>query len=397
MELRELAASLGIESYPEELEEIYKNLPEDDGSLYDVEKIKAMNDEYDMLGEYYETVVEGVNDIKDKPNLLTWLRLAFEYSKDSSAYEARKFPMPKPDNSPASNIFTTLLILAEFPETVKRYAARGFSHEQIKKNLGNLKINLWVSEICNGTACITPGLYGWVNLYVKALLFDHKGYNYQPYTWPNNAILLQNKNTGEYVFVMTSGKFHKSGQVLGSAGATDDEGSFSANFEEWTDMFFGHRVKDNRVQAKFEKFEKSEWRAVLRPGDDVVSLHIPRKTNMDEAYVTESLKEGFNLLKKYYPELSPKCITCHSWLLSPNLDKILTPDKNLYKFLHRFTVHPILDAEATGTRSFVWPGEHGPIETLSENTSLQKGIKKLHSEGEFIHRYYGVITDSFNY
>lgn len=397
MELRELAASLGIESYPEELEEIYKNLPDDDGSLYDVEKIKALNDKYDMLGEYYENAVAGANDIRNKENLLTWLRLTFEYSKDRSTYEARSFPIPASDGSPAGDMFTTLLLLGEFPETVKRYEARGFSHEQIKKNLGNLKINLWVNEICCGAVSIGPGLYGWLTLYSKALIFDHMGYNYQPYTWPSNAILLQNKNSGEYVFVMVSGNFHKSGQVLGSAGATDDEGSFSADFEEWTDMFFGHRVKDGYVQSKREKFEKSEWRAVLRPGDDVVSLHIPRKTNMDEAYVTESLKEGFNLLKKYYPELSPKCITCHSWLLSPNLDKILSPDKNLYKFMHRFTVHPILDAEATGTRSFVWPGENGPIETLSEKTSLQSGIKKLHSKGEFIHRFYGVIADSFNY
>ena len=49
MELRELATLLGIEKYPEELEEIYKNLPEDDGSLYDVEKIKVLDDEYGLF------------------------------------------------------------------------------------------------------------------------------------------------------------------------------------------------------------------------------------------------------------------------------------------------------------------------------------------------------------
>ena len=118
---------------------------------------------------------------------------------------------------------------------------------------------------------------------------------------------------------------------------------------------------------------------------------------MDDAYVEESLREGFNLLKKYYPELSPKCIICHSWLLSPRLDEILSPEKNLVKFMHRFTVHPIKDAEATGAYSYVWPGEAYDVANFSETTSLQRGIKKLSLEGGFIHRFYGVITDSFNY
>ena len=397
MELKELAASLGIENYPEELAEIYENLPEDDGSLYDANKIKALDDEYGMLGEYLEHALAAAADISKKANLLTWLRLAHEYSKDRTTYEARKFPMPKSDGTPATNMFTVLLLLAEYPETVKKYKARGLSDEEIKKNLGNLRINIEIGSLEAGDRVTLGGLYGWLTLYSKALIFDHMGYNYQPYIWSPDAILLKNKNTGEYVFIMVKGKFHKSGQVLGSAGATDEEGSFDAEFEEWTDVFFAHRVKDNRVQRKRETFLKSEWEAVLRPGDDVVALHIPRHTNMTEDYVTESLKEGFNLLKKYYPELSPKCIVCCSWILTPRLGEIIGEEKNLTKFMKRFTMYPILDPTGQCCLSFVWLGETGGVETLSEDTSLKRGIKKFWLNGEHLHAYRGVITDSFDY
>lgn len=397
MELRELTVSLGIEKYPEELEEIYKNLPEDDGALYDVKKIKALNDKYDMLGEYYENVVEGAKDIQGKQNLLTWLRLAYEYCKDRTSHEARRFPLPKPDGTPASDMFTTLLVIAEYPEAVKRYEARGFSHEQIAKNLGNLKTNLWVGMQKSGGTVTLGANYGWLTNYTKALILDHMGYNYQPFIWPQDAILLKNKNTGEYVFIMVRGTFHRNGLVLGSAGVTDGDGSFNADFFEYADVFFAHRVEDDRVQPKLESFQKAEWEAVLRPGDDVVFIHIPRKTNMAEDYVTKSLKEGFNLVKKHYPELSPKCIICYSWLLAPNLEDIIGSDKKLTKFMKRFTKYPVLDSSGQLCRSFVWLGENGDVESLSENTSLQRGIKQLWRDGGQLYAYRGVITDSFNY
>ena len=397
MELRELATLLGIEKYPDEAEEIYKNLPEDDGSLYDAEKIKALDDEYGMLGEYLKYTIEGAEDISKKENLLTWLRLAYEYCRSRTIYEARKFPMPKSDGTPATDMFTTLLFLAECPEAVKKYKARGLSDEEIKKNLGNLKLHIEIGTVEADGRVTLSGRYHWLLNYAKALILDHNGYNYQPHIWPGDAILLKNKKTGEYIFIMVRGKFHKSGQVLGSAGATDEEGSFDAEFEEWTDVFFAHRVKDNTVQRKRETFLKSEWEAVLRPGDDVIALHIPRKTNMTEDYVTESLKGGFNLLKKYYPELSPKCIVCFSWILTPHLGEIIGEEKNLTKFMKRFALYPVLDPRGQYCRSFVWLGEKGDIETLSEDTSLKRGIKKFWRDGRHLHIHRGVITDSFDY
>ena len=397
MELRELAALLGIEKYPDDAEEIYKNLPEDDGSLYDAEKIKAFDEEYGMLGKYLENALSAAEDIKNKDNLLTWLRLAYEYRKGKAVSAARAFPIPTPDETPARNMFAALLFMREFHETVEIYKSRGFSHEEIKENLGNLKLNLSIAENYYGTISIGQGIYAWLTQYSKALMFNHKGYVYQAYTWQNSAILLKNKKSGEYIFVMLTGKFHRDGYVLGSVGATDDEGAFDAEFAEFPDAFFGHRVKDNRVSKKREAFLKSEWKAVLRPGDDVIALHIPRKTNMTEDYVTESLKEGFAILRKRYPELSPKCISCNSWLLSPTLEDILGPHKNLTKFMNRFTKHPICDKSGTGCRGFVWGGNSCEIKDLPEDTSLQKGIKNLWLNGGFMHSYYGVITDSFDY
>lgn len=392
MNLRELATKIGIESYPAELEDAYLRLV-DDGLAYDAERIGQLNEKYDLLGEFYEVVLAAAAEIKNDEYLKTWLALGYEFCKDVSTYEARRFPMPPMDGTLARDLFPALLLIREIPDAVKRYEKRGFTEAQIKKNLENIKINIWVYNLTRGKPALPPGLYIWLTLYTKALIVDHKGFNYQPQIWGFDSMLLKNKITGEHTFVMVSGKFHKSGLVLGSAGCTDEDGSFDAEFNEYTDMFFGHRVVNGRVQPTRERFDKSEWQAVLRPGDDIVSLHIPRNTNLSPDYVTESLKEGFALIKKLYPELSPKFIVCYSWLMHPAIVDILGPEAKLSKFMQRFTVHPLFDPTGAGCLGYVWPGEHCPPEEYSEKTSLQRGIKKRLLNGEHILAFAGVITE----
>ena len=58
-------------------------------------------------------------------------------------------------------------------------------------------------------------------------------------------------------------------------------------------------------------------------------------------------------MKKHYPELSPKCIVCCSWLLSPTLAEILGKDTNITKFMKRFTKHPVYDKTGDDCKNFI--------------------------------------------
>ena len=393
MELKDLATALGIETYPNALEKVYENLSENDQLICDLDFIKALHEKYDLLGDYYDIVIEGAKDLSGKKNLLTWATLTYAYRKDVSRFEAKKMPLPQSDGSPAGEMFPVLVVIREVPDMVNRYRSRGLNQSQIKKNLENIRINLWVHKITQGTVSLNKSLFDWLMLYTKALIFDHKGFNYQPTVWEYNSMVLKNKKTAEHVIVMINGRFAKNGLILGSAGVQDEKGAFGAEFNEFPDCFFGHRSTNGRVQPTLEKFEKTEWKAVLRPGDDVVALHIPRNTNLDPDYVSESFEEGLALAKKFYPELSPKCIVCHSWLMDPMLAYILGPDAKLSKFTTRFMKHPTMDASGAGCLGYVWPGEKAPVETYSEKTTLQRGIKKLMLEGDFIRNTTGVITN----
>ncbi len=392
MELRQLATRLGIETYPPCLEEIYEAVDLYDRSLCDVDFLTGIQEKYGAFGEYYELVLKAAEEIKENKELLAWLNLSFAFCRDVTAMEARKIPLPPFDESVGRDLFAALLFAAEVPLTVERYRARGLDEEMIKSCLGNLWRNIWVHEITQGRPALS--LYGWLTHYTKAVIFDHKGLNYQPCVWGTNSLVLKNKRSGEFVIVMIQGRFHKNGLVLGSVGAVEEEGSFGADFSEQIDAFFGHAVKDGRVQPELRCFLKSEWRAVLRPGDEVINLHIPRNTNFDPAYVDESLREGIALSKKLFPELHLKGVVCCSWMIDPSIAQILGEGTKMTSFANRFEKHPVNDASGTGCMGYVWPGEHCPTEELSERTTLQRGIKKLMLSGDTIRWTQGVMTDT---
>lgn len=392
MTFKELAKALEIEKYPDEFEKIYSELPEDDGLFYDVKYLTELHEKYNMFGNYLEPVLCGVEDLKSKPELILWGRIIVEYNKRVTMHEAKKVTFPAPDGSPARDMLPLLVMMPAVPTMAKRYADRGFSEAQIYKNMENFRINLWVLELVTGKAKFSAGMYNWLCNYTYAYIFDHKGFNYQPHIWQQQALILKNEKSGEAYPMMLTGTFHRDGLALGSAGCEDEEGSFTVTFAETPDIFHGHLVKGGRVEAKPSVCKKSEWKCIVRPGDDVVSLHIPRNTNLDPDYVSESFKEGMELTKKFYPELSPKFLVCSSWLMDSTLSKILGPDAKLSKFTDRFIKYPQKSAgnECLG---YVYPGFKCEVKDYPEDTRLRREIKKLMLNNTYIHWTNAIIPE----
>jgi hypothetical protein len=393
MTLCELANKLGINSYPAKLEEIYKTVDKSEFNPCDIFYIKGLQAKYKLLGDYTEDVIKGARELAEKPELLLWAKLMCEYNKDATSFEARQLSFPVSDGTPAMDMMPILVLLCEVPEMIKKYEARGFSKEQIVKFLDNFRINLWVCMLLSGRPMLDKGHYNWLCHYTKAMIFDHKAFNFQPTTWGMEAIYLKNKASGKILPMMLSGKFHRNGLVLGSAGAEDEEGSFDAEFNAGPDFFKGHIVKGGRVCSEISMLKKSEWECVLSPLDNVIGLHIPRNANLDPSYVIESLKEGFELTRKHYPELNPKFIVCSSWLLEPKLAEILGEGAKVTFFTELFTKYPKLDY-GKSCLGYVFTGyQAGPVENFPEDTRLQRGIKKLMLEGDYIRGTGGVIID----
>jgi len=232
--------------------------------------------------------------------------------------------------------------------------------------------------------------YGWLLHYAKAMIFNHGGFNFELRTLPATVMYLKNKTTGQIVPLLRKGSFHKSGRALGALSCEDPEGAWEGEFRETEDAWWGLYSVNSLVAQAPASFPKTEWDCVLAPGDNVLSIHIPRKTDLSDAAVERACEEGLAIARRCYPELYPKCIYCSSWLLDPALAELVGTDSKIAKFGSRFVRIPDKSA-GREVFTFVFRTKNFDPSALPENTRLERGLKKLYLSGGAIHSFSGVI------
>ena len=124
----------------------------------------------------------------------------------------------------------------------------------------------------------------------------------------------------------------------------------------------------------------------------VKSIHIP---GSPEPFDKEARLDSYRKAYEFYKdELNgkPMIFICHSWLLYPNYNDILSPKSNIVSFMGDFDVFASHDQEKfeDGWRVFA-DKSNLPPEQLPENTSLQKAFKNYLINGGKVGCGYGVM------
>jgi len=123
-------------------------------------------------------------------------------------------------------------------------------------------------------------------------------------------------------------------------------GSFVAS---WFSRFFDlTRFALGRLQ--FELIEYDSYHArdgkVLIKGDKVINIHIPRTgTPMDEKSCDDSINQAYLFFKDEFTQDKDIAFVCHSWLLYPAHEQMLSESSNIRKFMKRFDIVDSKDHE----------------------------------------------------
>ncbi len=123
----------------------------------------------------------------------------------------------------------------------------------------------------------------------------------------------------------------------------------TTSFYEDDEKYIGNVINpDGSVELAQREFKKSEWSDFLRGGSHTLEIHIPPRVE----YTPENFKKAFimalDFYKDFYPEHKPKAICCYSWILSPQLKKVLPEDSKIIKVnncLHLLPIISTFDAD----------------------------------------------------
>ena len=192
-------------------------------------------------------------------------------------------------------------------------------------------------------------------------------------------------------------RVHSGGQLLGSSGTNENEDCFLTEVKETDTYYEGYAVNDNTATVENTKtiLPKNQWRLLCKPGDDIISIHIPGAQPFSKEIVENSIEEGRHFFKKLYPDKDIKAFICISWLISPALKSILKPTSNIIEFQNLFTKFPHI-SEGLDVFNFVFRKSVSKlsdidINLLPENTSLEKGLKEIYKSGNCIYETGGIF------
>ena len=127
-------------------------------------------------------------------------------------------------------------------------------------------------------------------------------------------------------------------------------------------------------------------------GSYYIDVHIPGGAPLTPALCAASYAEAAAFFRARYG-MEQTLFGCHSWLLSPELLAILPENSNILAFARDYTVLATRIDPSSSAVSFIFhvPGVPADLESLPEDTSLQKALKLHLKAGKTINTAFGIM------
>ncbi len=323
--------------------------------------LRRIHKSYSLFPLYIEEIVCAAKQITADEFLLTYTNLLRVAAMKGLEEEMASIP-PKAE-SPALCYAPLLALLARVEKTEEEMHRRNVP-EDMKLSVRSVyerAINNHKKR--NGFAAFPASAYSW---YVHYLLPD-------VYPIGNLEFEITTMWCKDSVFRSTDGKIATLREV-----------------EETEDCYKGKRILRGGKDFEDVVLSKAEYSRFLEPGDDVISVHIPKETNLDASLCKESYKRAQQFFQTCYPERPVKATVCRSWLMDPALADCLNSGSKILGFQNMYQLFP---AQSGGKEvfTFVFNGYPEDLNTLPENTSLFRALKKRYLQDDPIYAYFGVL------
>ncbi len=142
-------------------------------------------------------------------------------------------------------------------------------------------------------------------------------------------------------------------------------GEYAFDREWWT---------ARQVGCHFFRLGSLEYEIRKKNGEHTISIHIPSDADLSEEMCNVSLDLADSFFKNYYPKYATCKYLCHSWMIAPELDMLLPEKSNIRKFKNRFEIMSVGNADTEYLR-WIYKTQNNQVETLPENTTLQRNLK----------------------
>lgn len=264
-------------------------------------------------------------------------------------------------------LYPLVLMYCLYPAVIVLYNRLGISEAVRQATLADTWLWVKAYEIQH------PGIagldqYGWIcrDLCAKVLRLGRLEFELDPFRFPYSIYydrqLLHYRAFAQDSLVCTDG---------GYIGDSSGSGSWSTTYSSDDIILFAHEV-DQRlgiISRTPVEVPLSDLTPICTKDTLVLSVHIPEGEPLTPSLVDAS----FSLAQEMY---RPTLFVCDSWLLDPELSKVLPPESNICLFMQRFKKFPVsFSTPQIYERVFGFGATQSDIVAWECTTSLQKKVQ----------------------
>lgn len=232
--------------------------------------------------------------------------------------------------------------------------------------------------------------FDWLQHYVDCEILNINRLRFEIHTFSEPVAVFRRLSDGEDFPVMTDGDFNEDGFYADTP--PKKTAAFTASLAERADAYIAYPVTaGGRAESEAKVYLKSEYRKIIEKGDTLLSVHIPVEGEFTRETCAESYRRAKEVFKRFFPSLDVKGFVCYSWMMSPELSLYMKPTSRVLGFASQYLRFPI-HTEGEDVLNFVFYLKFKTYEDLLEETSLQRGLKKLYLGGGYLYEYGGIFA-----
>ncbi len=344
--------------------------------------------------KYFGDIVEAAQKIANDPDML---RLAWYIHWKMYLAPARfgwdqgrAIPSLDEHLGRLSGVFCLLLGLAQIPSLKAYHRSLGIPEDVTKATSMEVRSFLDNHLRAYGRTGLFKSQLPWLQSYLHGNLMLRLGrFEFWAKRYgKHEAKVYRRRKDGKVLALASSGALFNERGFMDSPKAMASSGElyWKSSLEESNGKVSGNPVspKGMALRRKVE-LSLSEWDCVLDSESTVLDMHIPAGGSMGLDICRDSFMLASDFFTKHFPCLSPKAITCTSWIFSPNLPEFLPEDSNLVKFMRECHLHPVESSKRDGLWFVFFKDEFEPGKMPSDS-SLQRALSAhLEKGGELRH------------
>jgi len=327
--------------------------------VLNVEVVETLLRQLQIRDEVIEYVLDASRQVSQSKNLPEFFGFCNSW-KESSQTAGNYSPQ-----------WQALAVVSSFPEAMEKHRARAVPWEITKATLADFQRDAR-GDYGGGNAWEFNRL-SWMRNHVTGNFFEIGRLQYIPGKFSYKFRVYQNSENGEVISFALPG-LKCTSQGWPCDGAVD----FETILEESNNCILGNPTFANGAISPSVLQIPSGSKVLLDADSTVAQIHIPSGGKLDRTDCCQSLHDAKSFFQKYFPEIHIRAFCTATWLLDPELAKVL-PDSNIAEFGRLFHSLALINGNDRQLRERVF-GDAEWDQCKAEN-SLQKAILNHHHNG----------------